>query len=101
MAATFASCSSFNQPVTIPNGVTNMATTFSLCSSFNQPVTIPDSVTNLYGTFLMCFSLSSSSVPIHISHTIALGNTSNYIYNMLVNGDCGTTIAASRILNDA
>jgi hypothetical protein len=49
----------------------------------------------------MCQTLASSTVPIHISHNITLGNTSNYIYNALVNGDCGITFAASRILNDA
>jgi hypothetical protein len=53
------------------------------------------------GAFYNCVALASSTVPIHISHEIAKGNTSNYIYNMLVNGGCSITFAASRILNDA
>lgn len=101
MAGTFVYCSLFNQPVTIPNSVTDMNTTFTLCSSFNQPVTIPNSVTNLENTFDECYKLASSSVPIHISHEIALGDTSNYIYNSLVNGLTGIRFAPSRILNDA
>jgi hypothetical protein len=123
----FKSCGTFNKPVTISNGVTNMVETFCNCSNFNQPIIIPDSVTNMYqmlamypgtgkfnstvtigkgitnmsGAFYNCVALASSTVPIHISHEIAKGNTSNYIYNMLVNGGCSITFAASRILNDA
>jgi hypothetical protein len=48
-----------------------------------------------------CTKLASSSVPIHISHEIALGDTSNYIYNSLVNGLTSISFAPSRILNDA
>ena len=98
MAYMFAQ-SGFNQPIIIPNGVTDLDGTF-IFSSFNQPITIPSSVTNLFGTFQDC-GLDSSTVPIHISHTIAKGNTSNYIYNCLVNGWCGIEFAPSRILNDA
>ena len=100
MDSTFYSCESFNQPVTIPNSVTSMNSTFSWCSRFNQPVTIPNSVTNLENTFDDCFTLERSSVPIHISHEIALGDTSNYIYNSLVNGLTGIHWTG-RILNDA
>ena len=91
----------FNQPITIGNNVENMFFSFAACSNFNQSITIPSSVTNLYLTFSWCNTLKNSSVPIHISHNIALGNTSNYIYNMLVNGGCGITFDPSRILNDA
>ena len=100
LSSTFASCSNFNQPVNIPNSVKRMLQTFVSCSNFNQPVNIPNSVTNMYQTFYDCTTLSSSTVPIHISHTIALGNTSNYIYNCLVNNYTGIAFDPSRILND-
>ncbi|MEE3485580.1 MAG: BspA family leucine-rich repeat surface protein [Bacteroidales bacterium] len=101
MAGTFVGCHTLNQPVTIPNSVTDMNITFALCYEFNQPVTIPNSVTDMNNTFHYCTELASSSVPIHISHEIALGDTSNYIYNSLVNGLTGISFAPSRILNDA
>jgi hypothetical protein len=101
MVETFMGCESFNQPVTISNSVTNMVETFSGCRYFNQPVTIPNSVTNMKHTFYECYELEDSPVPIHISHEIALGDTSNYIYNSLVNGLTGISFAPSRILNDA
>ena len=100
MASTFYRCVIFNQPVNIPNSVTDMAYTFSFCSNFNQPVNIPNSVTNMYKTFYNCTTLASSTVPIHISSSIALGNTSNYIYNCLVNNFTGIAFDPSRILND-
>ena len=78
-----------------------MNMTFMNCRNFNQPVTISNSVTNLESTFDGCRTLERSSVPIHISHEIALGDTSNYIYNSLVNGLTGIRFAPSRILNDA
>jgi hypothetical protein len=101
MFLTFSGCTRFNQPVTIPNSVTDMMGTFRTCRYFNQPVTIPNSVTNMFLTFERCDTLEVSSVPIHISHEIALGDTSNYIYNSLVNGLTGISFAPSRILNDA
>ena len=128
MAGTFLTCSNFNQPVTIPDNVTNLSYTFYFCENFNQPIIIPDSVTNMSQMIAMffmtpgkfnstvtigkgitnmdqafsaCSIFANSSVPIHISHEIALGDTSNYIYNALVNGLTGITFPASRILNDA
>ena len=97
---TFSSCSNFNQPVNIPNSVTSLDNTFYNCASFNQPVSIPNSVRVLYRAFGGCTTLESSTVPIHISSSIALGDTSNYIYNCLVNGETGITFDPSRILND-
>ena len=100
MNSTFGFCKSFNQPVKIGNSVTAMVRTFGYCDNFNQPVNIPDSVVNMTKTFYKCTTLASSTVPIHISRTIAVGNTSNYIYNSLVNGLTGITFDPSRILND-
>ena len=101
MSDVFNNCISFNSPITIGNNVRGLTSTFRNCSNFNQSITIPSSVTILTNTFRGCTKLASSSVPIHISHEIALGDTSNYIYNSLVNGWCGINLAPSRILNDA
>ena len=97
----FYDCYNFNQPVTIPNSVTNTSWMFYNCDNFNQPVTIPENVTDVSTMFYGCNKLNNSSVPIHISHNIILGDTSNYIYNALVNGYTGINFAPSRILNDA
>ena len=101
MFSSFSSCTNFNQPINIPNSVTNMYGAFRFCNSLNQPITIGENVTNMNSAFYDCRALKNSTVPIHISHTIALGDTSNYIYNMLVNNGIGILIDPSRILNDA
>ena len=97
----FYNCYNFNQPVTIPENVISISGMFSYCYKFNQPVTIPENVTNVSDMFQYCNKLNNSSVPIHISHNIILGDKSNYIYNALVNGFTGINFAPSRILNDA
>jgi len=103
MINAFMGCSNFNQPITIPNSVKYMRDAFRFCSNLNQPITLPNGKNGLYlpNTFDACTKLASSSVPIHISHEIALGDTSNYIYNCLVNNYTGIKFAPSRILNDA
>ena len=71
MNKTFAGCSSFNQNIIIPNGVTGMVDTFApayiaaledfaCCASFNQNIVIPNSVTNMSGTFRDCNSLNQN-----------------------------------------
>jgi len=100
MSATLSFCYNFNQPITIGNSVTNLVGTFFNCRNLNQPITIPDSVTNMRNMFSGCETLNSSTVPIHISSSIDIGTTSNYIYNCLVNGDTGINWTG-RILNDA
>jgi hypothetical protein len=77
-----------------------MQSTFSDCNNFNQPITIPSTVSNLRFTFRYCNTLANSTVPIHISSGIAIGDTSNYIYNVLVNNWTGINWTG-RILNDA
>ena len=101
MSGMFYECTRFNQPVTIPNNVTNMSGMFYECRNFNQSIFIPENVSNLSYAFSDCDTLKKSSVPIHISHNIILGDTSNYIYNALVNGLTRITFDPSRILNDA
>ena len=99
--------SNFNQPVIIPNSVTNMSHLFSKTakmastSVFNSPITIGRNINNMDNAFnTMPAIFRSSTVPIHISHEIALGDTNNYIYNALVNGLTGIAFDPSRILND-
>jgi hypothetical protein len=101
LVSTFEGCYNLNQPIVIPSSVKSMYYTFYNCTNFNQSIVIPRYANNLSDTFYGCTTLANSTVPIHISSSIALGNTGNYIYNMLVNGDCGITFAPSRILNDA
>ena len=54
MKSTFADCTSFNQNIQIPNGVTELNCTFVGCSAFNQNILIPNSVTKLHGPFCGC-----------------------------------------------
>ena len=96
----FQDCLIFNSPVTIGNNVVEMNLAFQNCYSFNQELTIPENVNALRATFLDCLTLKTSTVPIHISHKIAIGDTSNFIYNCLVNNSTGINWTG-RILNDA
>ena len=53
-------CYSFNQPLTIPNGVTSIGGYFlSSCQAFNQPLIIPSEVTSIGNSFLYyCYSFN-------------------------------------------
>lgn len=42
----FANCYNFNQPIDIPDGLTNASFMFHECYNFNSPVNIPDSLEN-------------------------------------------------------
>lgn len=52
-------CSSFNQPIVIPDGVTDCSYMFACCKSYNQPTTFPDSVEDCTVTFGHCRSFDS------------------------------------------
>lgn len=101
--------SKFNQPINIGKNVKSMYETFAGAnlpytereSPFAQEIALPENVSNLQNTFFLCNNFRDSSIPIHISHNIALGDTSNYIYNCLVNNYTGIAFDPSRILNDA
>ena len=54
MSHTFEWCTSFNQPVQIPDSVTDMSGTFVDCFNFNQNIQIPNSVTNIIRIFEGC-----------------------------------------------
>ena len=49
MAKTFVGQVCFNQNIMIPNSVVDMSNTFTACYDFNQNILIPNSVTNMYG----------------------------------------------------
>ena len=51
-------CSSFNQPLIIPDGVTFLSVFMGGCISFNQPLVIPDTVTRLEQFLLSCTSFN-------------------------------------------
>ena len=63
-------CSSFNQPLTIPSGVTSIGTyILSRCSAFNQPLTIPSNITSI-GTYFLayCFAFNQPlTIPSNIT----------------------------------
>ena len=71
-------CYSFNQPLTIPSGVTSTGTQFLYgCSSFNQPLTIPSSVTSIGTQFL--YQCSSFNQPLTIPDGVT-GIGSYFLY---------------------
>ena len=53
-------CYSFNQPLSIPSGVTSIGDNFlSWCGPFNQPLSIPNTVTRINSSFLSnCYSFN-------------------------------------------
>ncbi len=107
-SALFVYCENFNSPVVFRNGVEDISDGFEYCQNFDKDVWIPESVTNLRNTFRGCTAFESGSGIVHISHNIALGNTSNYIYSAftVISGEDGTEsglftpLDPSRILND-
>ena len=121
MSAAFRNCERLTEPIILGNNVADAGSMFEGCIWFNQPMVFGDNVYMLRFAFKNCLSfnkpitiksvrvedmssmLSNSKFrsDVHINHLIELGNTSNYIYNMLVNGGCGKTIEPGHILNDA
>ena len=66
----FSGCTLFNQPVTIPEGVTSCANMFYDCVSFNQPIIIPEGVINCEYMFNNCVSFNKPVViPNSVVHT--------------------------------
>ena len=126
----FCGCLVFNQNILIPNSVTNMMEAFGgvtlgpsfdddSCPNLNQCILIPNSVTDMLSCFRDCNSLNQSDMYIysqnitrmtyafrgcHINNihipTSVPKDTSNFMYNSLVNGDTGITFPAANIFND-
>ena len=119
MSSTFASCNHLNQNISIPNSVVDMTSTFESCYNLNQSILIPNSVVNMFGTFTYCSNLNQSDIYIYSQNINQLAgafsgckinnvhvptsvpkDTSNFIYNCLVNGNTGITFPAANIFND-
>ena len=96
MDMAFYNCSSFNQKMIIQNSVTSMVSTFEGCSSFNQPdmLIYSQNITNMTNAFKGC-NINNVHVPTSVPK-----DTSNFMYNCLVNGNTGITFPASNIFND-
>ena len=96
MDMAFYNCSSFNQKMIIQNSVTSMVSTFEGCSSFNQPdmLIYSQNITNMTNAFKGCHINN-----VHILTSVPK-DTSNFIYNCLVNGNTGITFSAANIFND-
>ena len=96
MDMAFYKCSSFNQKMIIQNSVTSMASTFEGCSSFNQPdmLIYSQNITNMTNAFKDCH-INNVHIPASVPK-----DTSNFIYNCLINGNTGITFPAANIFND-
>ena len=96
MDMAFYNCSSFNQKMIIQNSVTSMVSTFEGCSSFNQPdmLIYSQNITSMTNAFKNCH-INNVHIPTSVPK-----DTSNFIYNCLVNGNTGITFSAANIFND-
>ena len=96
MDMAFYKCSSFNQKMIIQNSVTSMVSTFEGCSSFNQPdmLIYSQNITNMTNAFKGCH-INNVHIPTSVPK-----DTSNFMYNCLVNGNTGITFSAANIFND-
>jgi hypothetical protein len=98
-------CPNFNSDIVFRNGVELVTYAIANCQSFEANIWLPESVTNMKGLFI---DTPYANGIVHISHNIALGDTSNYIYSALtvISGEDGTEsglfvpLDPSRILND-
>ena len=119
MNGTFAGLYNLNQNILIPNSVTKMGYTFWLCNNLNQNILIPNSVVDMSGAFNGCTLFNQSDIYIYSQNLTSLRfafsgckinnvhiptsvpkDTSNLIYNSLVNGATGITFPAANIFND-
>lgn len=116
----FALCPNFDQNILIPNSVKYTDSLFMQCPNFNQNILIPNSVTHARSMFMQCSSLNQdiyiysqvlrdmtdmfkltqvNKHNVHIPSSVPK-DTSNSIYNCLVNGRTGVTFAPENIIND-
>ena len=116
----FYGCSALNQNILIPNSVKVAQSMFAACSALNQNILIPKSVVNAQRMFFGCSVLNQdiyiysqvlndmngmftgtkvNKHNVHIPISVPK-DTSNYIYNSLVNGETGLVFAAENIIND-
>ena len=116
----FYGCSSLNQNILIPDSVKDASSMFAACSGLNQNILIPSSVENAVRTFFGCSRLNQdvyiysqvlsnmtqmfmgtkvNQHNVHIPSSVPK-DTSNFIYNCLVNNATGVTFAPENIIND-
>ena len=116
----FTFCSALDQNILIPNSVKYTDGIFMLCNNLNQNILIPNSVTHARSMFEGCINLNQdiyiysqvlsdmygmfsetkvNKHNVHIPNSVPK-DTSNYIYNCLVNGRTGLVFAAENIIND-
>ena len=93
----FAACSRLNQNILIPSSVVNAQRMFFGCSILNQDIYIYSQVLNDMNDMFYGTKVNKHNVHIPIS---VPKDTSNYIYNSLVNGETGLVFAAENIIND-
>lgn len=96
MSRTFSSCNNLNQNILIPNSVVNMVGTFATCNNLNQSdiYIYSQNIDNLTFAFSGC-KINNVHVPTSVPK-----DTSNFIYNCLVNGNTGITFPPANIFND-
>ena len=91
MNKTFMECNKFNRPVHVPANIEYMQSTFEGCTSLYENIYLygVNNMANncLLNTFLNCTKLPGEKY-IHIPKSVPL-DTSNNIYNCLVNGYTG------------
>ena len=116
----FALCPNLNQNILIPNSVKYTDGIFMQCPNLNQNILIPNSVTHARSMFEECTNLDQdvyiysqvlsdmtsmftgtkvNKHNVHIPSSVPK-DTSNYIYNCLVNNKTGVTFAPENIIND-
>lgn len=116
----FYGCSTLNQNILIPSSVKDAQSMFAACSALNQNILVPKSVVNAQRMFFGCSRLNQdiyiysqvlndmngmftgtkvNKHNVHIPISVPK-DTSNYIYNSLVNGETGLVFAAENIIND-
>ena len=126
----FEGCTNLNQNIAIPNSVTDASEMFSGCVNLNQSIAIPSSVANTTRMFKGCVNLNqdiylyfqnisieasgpftiismdnmflNTKVNLHNVHipSSVPKDTSNNLYNCLVNGKTGVRFAPGNIIND-
>lgn len=118
----FMDCNNFNQTVNISNSVTNTKGMFTRCTSLNRSIDIPSNVVDCASMFsgcsaynVMIVNIASDKIEnmqgmfggtmlndvtlVRINSSIPK-DTSNFIFNSLVNGSTGVTFIAEHIYND-
>ena len=90
------SCPNLNQCILIPNSVTDITRCFSDCNNLRQSdmYIYSQNITNMTNAFKGCH-INNIHVPTSVPK-----DTSNFMYNCLVNGNTGITFPASNIFND-